>query len=111
MIREETVKRLLKFRDDRDWRQFHTPKDLAISLNLEASELLEIFQWSGGDMECSGKLDKIKEELADVLSYCLLMADVCSLDPDEILNAKITRNEEKYPVEKAKGRSEKYNEL
>ena len=111
MIREETVKRLLKFRDDRDWRQFHTPKDLAISLNLEAAELLEVFQWSGADMQRAEKQDKIKEELADVLSYCLLMADACGLDPDAILNAKITRNEEKYPVEKARGRSEKYTEL
>lgn len=111
MIREETVKKLLKFRDDRDWRQFHTPKDLAISLSLEAAELLEVFQWSGADMERADKLEKIKEELADVLSYCLLMADVCGLDPDEILSAKIARNEEKYPVEKAKGRSDKYTEL
>ena len=111
MIREETIKKLLKFRDDRDWRQFHTPKDLAISLSLEAAELLEVFQWSGADMKRSEKLDKIKEELADVLSYCFLMADACGLDPDEILNAKIARNEEKYPVEKAKGRSEKYTEL
>jgi len=111
MIREETVKKLIRFRDDRDWRQFHTPKDLAISLSLEAAELLEVFQWSGTDMERSDKLEKIKEELADVLSYCLLMADVCGLDPDEILLAKIARNEEKYPVEKAKGRSDKYTEL
>ena len=111
MIREETVKKLIKFRADRDSRQFHTPKDLAISLSLEAAELLEVFQWSGADMERAEKLDKIKEELAHVLSYCLLMADVCGLDPDEILNAKIARNEEKYPVEKAKGRSDKYTEL
>ena len=60
MIREETVKKLIKFRDDRDWRQFHTPKDLAISLSLEAAELLEVFQWSGADMERTEKLDKIK---------------------------------------------------
>jgi len=103
MIREETVKKLIKFRDDRDWRQFHTPKDLAISLSLEAAELLEVFQWSGADMERAEKLDKIKEELADVLSYCLLMADVCGLDPDEILNAKIARNEEKISRRKGKG--------
>lgn len=111
MIREETMKKLLKFRDERDWRQFHTPKDLAISLSLEAAELLEVFQWSGSATELPEKLDKIKEELADVLSYCLLMADACGLDPDEILSAKIDRNAEKYPVEKAKGRSEKYTEL
>jgi len=111
MISDETIARVLRFRDDRNWRQFHTPKDLAISLSLEAAELLEVFQWSGGDLECAGKRDKVQEELADVLSYCLLMADVCSLDPDEILNEKITRNEAKYPVEKAYGRADKYTEL
>ena len=111
MLRDETIQRVLKFRDDRDWRQFHTPKDLAISMNLEAAELLEIFQWSGTDVECRGKLDKIREELADVLSYCILMADVCGLDLDEIMNAKIDRNEVKYPVEMARGSAAKYTEL
>ena len=111
MLRDETIQRVLKFRDDRDWRQFHTPKDLAISMNLEAAELLEIFQWSGTDVECREKLDKIREELADVLSYCILMADVCGLDLDEIMNAKIDRNEAKYPVELARGSAAKYTEL
>ena len=111
MISDGTIARVLQFRDDRNWRQFHTPKDLAISLSLEAAELLEVFQWSGADLECAGKRDKVREELADVLSYCLLMADVCGLDPDEILNEKITRNEAKYPVEKAYGRADKYTEL
>ena len=111
MLRDETIQRVLKVRDDRDWRQFHTPKDLAISMNLEAAELLEIFQWSGTDVECRGKLDKIREELADVLSYCILMADVCGLDLDEIMNAKIDRNEVKYPVEMARGSAAKYTEL
>jgi NTP pyrophosphatase (non-canonical NTP hydrolase) len=111
MLREETIQRVLKFRDDRDWRQFHTPKDLAISMNLEAAELLEIFQWSGTDVECRDKLDKVREELADVLSYCILMADVCGLDLDEIMNAKIDRNEAKYPVELARGSAAKYTEL
>jgi len=111
MLRDETIQRVLKFRDDRDWRQFHTPKDLAISMNLEAAELLEIFQWSGTDMECREKLDKVREELADVLSYCILMADVCGLDLDEIMNAKIDRNELKYPVEMARGSAAKYTEL
>ena len=111
MLRDETIRRVLKFRDDRDWRQFHTPKDLAISMNLEAAELLEIFQWSGADVECADKLDKIREELADVLSYCILMADVCGLDLDEIMNAKVTRNEAKYPVEQARGNAAKYTEL
>ena len=111
MLRDETIQRVLKFRDDRDWRQFHTPKDLAISMNLEAAELLEIFQWSGTDVECRDKLDKIREELADVLSYCILMADACGLDMDEIVQAKVKKNAEKYPVEKAYGNKAKYTEL
>ena len=111
MLRDETIQRVLKFRDDRDWRQFHTPKDLAISMNLEAAELLEIFQWSGTDVECRDKLDKVREELADVLSYCILMADVCGLDLDEIMNAKVDRNEAKYPAELARGSAAKYTEL
>lgn len=108
---EETINRILKFRDDRDWKQFHNPKDLAISISLEAAELLEIFQWSAGDVTSDGKMDKIREELADVVNYCVLMADVCGLDLDEIVQEKIKRNNEKYPVEKAFGCKEKYTEL
>ena len=111
MLRDKTIRRVLQFRDDRDWRQFHTPKDLAISLSLEAAELLEVFQWSGTDLECRDRLDRIREELADVLSYCILMADVCGLDLDEILNAKVDKNAAKYPVEKARGSAAKYTEL
>ena len=111
MLRDETIQRVLKFRDDRDWRQFHTPKDLAISLSLEAAELLELFQWSGSDLECPGNRDRLRDELADVLSYCILMADVCGLDLDEIMNEKVTKNETKYPVEKARGSAAKYTEL
>ena len=111
MLRDETIRRVIQFRDDREWRQFHTPKDLAISLSLEAVELLEIFQWSGTDLECRDKLGRIREELADVLSYCVLMADVCGLDLDEILNAKVDQNAAKYPVEKARGSAAKYTEL
>ena len=84
---------------------------LMVSETLEAAELLEVFQWSGGDLECAGKRDKVREELADVLSYCILMADVCGLDLDEIMNEKVTRNEAKYPVEKAWGNAAKYTEL
>ena len=76
-----------------------------------AAELLEIFQWSGADLECRDKLGRIREELADVLSYCVLMADVCGLDLDEILNAKVDQNAAKYPVEKARGSAAKYTEL
>ena len=108
---KETVKEVLKFRDDRDWKQFHDPKDLAISISLEASELLEIFQWSRDDVYCLDKIDKIKEELADVMNYCILMADACNLDLDKIITDKIKLNELKYPVDKAKGTSAKYNEL
>ena len=108
---QETIDMILKFRDDRDWKQFHNPKDLAISISLEASELLEVFQWSGADVTCDKKIDKIKEELADVINYCFLMADACNLDVDQIVQEKIKRNSEKYPVEKARGKSEKYDEL
>ena len=111
MPRDETIRRVLRFRDERNWRQFHTPKDLAISMSLEAAELLEVFQWSGTDLECREKREKIREELADVLSYCISLADVCGLDLDQILNEKITKNEAKYPVEKAYGRADKYTEL
>ena len=80
-------------------------------MSLEAAELLEIFQWSGTELECIDKLDKVREELADVLSYCILMADVYGLDLDEIMNAKVDRNEAKYPVELARGSAAKYTEL
>lgn len=111
MLRDETIRRVIRFRDDREWRQFHTPKDLAISMSLEAAELLELFQWSGTDFECAGKRDRLRKELADVLSYCILLADVCGLDLDEIMNEKISKNEAKYPVEKARGSAAKYTEL
>ena len=108
---QETINQVLKFRDDRNWKQFHNPKDLAISISLEAAELLEVFQWSGADTFCREKIDKIREELADVLNYCILMADACGLDMDEIIQEKVKRNNEKYPVEKAYGSNEKYTEL
>ena len=103
---QETINQVLKFRDDRNWRQFHNPKDLALSISLEAAELLEVFQWSGSDTVCESKKDKIREELADVLNYCILMADACGLDMDEIVCEKIRRNNEKYPVERAKNNDE-----
>ena len=108
---QKTIDMVLKFRDDRNWKQFHTPKDLALSLTLEAAELLEVFQWSGTDLTCENKIDKIEEELADVLSYCILMADACHLNLDDILEKKMIRNAEKYPVELAYGNSAKYTEL
>ena len=110
-MKQETIDMILKFRDDRDWKQFHNPKDLAISISLESAELLEVFQWSGSDVSGENKKDKIKEELADVINYCVLMADACNLDIDQIVQDKIKKNNEKNPVEKAKGKSEKYSEL
>jgi NTP pyrophosphatase (non-canonical NTP hydrolase) len=110
-ISKETAKKLLDFRDERDWRQFHNPKDLAISISLEASELLELFQWSGTDVDCSQKKEQLKEELADVLNYCMLLADIEGLSLDEILQAKMEKNAAKYPIEKAKGSKEKYDVL
>ena len=108
---QETINKVLEFRDERDWKQFHNPKDLAISISLEAAELLEVFQWSAEDFVCEEKIDKIKEELADVVNYCILMADTCGLNLDEIVSEKVKRNSEKYPVEKAFGKREKYTEL
>ena len=110
-MKQETIDMVLKFRDDRNWKQFHSPKDLAISISLEAAELLEIFQWSADDLCCENKKDKIKEELADVVNYCILMADACGLDLDEIVSEKVKRNSEKYPVELAFGNKAKYTEL
>ena len=107
----ETIQMVIDFRDARDWAQFHNPKDLAISISLEAAELLEVFQWSGTDCKCFDKIERIKEELADVLNYYILMADACNLDMNEIIREKVIKNNEKYPVNKAKGISDKYNEL
>lgn len=111
ILTEDTIDLITAFRDERNWKQFHTPKDLALSISLEAAELLEVFQWSGSDTGCEGKLDKIKEELADVVNYCVLMASACNLDLDTIVREKIKKNAEKYPVDKAYGKSTKYTEL
>ncbi len=108
---QNTINRILQFRDDRNWKQFHNPKDLAISISLEAAELLEVFQWSAEDVNCTEKMDKVREELADVINYCVLMADACGLDLDEIVQAKIKKNNEKYPIELSKGSKEKYDQL
>ena len=108
---QEIIDQIIKFRDDRNWKQFHTPKDLALSIALEAAELLEVFQWSGSDTVCESKEDKIREELADVFIYCILMADVCGLDMDEIVQEKMKQNHVKYPVEKTRDCAKKYDEL
>uniref|UniRef100_UPI0030D7CEF4 nucleotide pyrophosphohydrolase n=1 Tax=Vallitalea maricola TaxID=3074433 RepID=UPI0030D7CEF4 len=105
------IERVLKFRDDRNWRQFHNPKDLAISISLEAAELLENFQWSGIDTEVAEKANEIQEELADVLIYCILLADSMNIDIDDIIRSKLEKNEEKYKIEKCYGNKKKYTEL
>jgi NTP pyrophosphatase (non-canonical NTP hydrolase) len=102
------TKELLKFRDARDWEQFHNPKDLALAISVEAGELLELFLWkNAGEV----KREKVKEELADVLSFAFLMAEKYGLDIKEIMLEKIRINGEKYPVDKSKGNARKYNEL
>ena len=106
-MEEKTIERIRKFTEDRDWDQFHTPANLAKSISIESNELLECFQWNNEDYN----LDRVKEELADVIVYCRNMLDKLGLNEDEIVNAKLDKNEEKYPAEKAKGRSTKYNEL
>jgi len=108
---EQARQEALQFRDERDWLQFHNPKDLAISLSLEAAELLETFQWSGEDLWCCEHAPQQADELADVLIYAVLLADRLGLDPAQAMLDKIAKNRLKYPVEKARGRSDKYNEL
>ena len=105
---DQILQRLRQFRDDRDWQQFHNPKDLAVALSIEASELLEAFLWKAPE---DADPEKVKEELADVLAYALLLSDAYGFDIRQIVLDKITRNEEKYPVDKARGSAKKYNEL
>ena len=106
-MREETINRIRRFTEDRDWDQFHSPANLAKSLVIEAAELLECFQWSDTDYD----IQHVKEELADVIVYSQNMLDKLGLDADEIVNAKMSQNETKYPVEKAKGNAAKYTDL
>ncbi len=106
-MKQTTIDRIRRLTEDRDWDQFHTPANLAKSISIEANELLECFQWSDTDYN----LDHVKEELADVIVYCQNMLDKLDLDVDEIINAKMAKNEAKYPVEKAKGNAAKYDEL
>lgn len=102
------LQELLKFRNERDWEQFHNPKDLALAINVEAGELLELFLWKNAE---DAKTEKVREELADVMLYSFLLAERYGFDLKEIMLEKIAKNGEKYPVEKAKGTAKKYNEL
>lgn len=106
-MKQETIERIRRFSKERDWEQFHSPANLAKSISIEAAELLECFQWDEENFD----LSMVKEELADVLVYCRDMLDSLHLDEDEIVNAKMEKNEAKYPIEKAKGKATKYNKL
>ncbi len=106
-MNEQTINRIRKFTEDRDWDQFHSPANLAKSIVIEAAELLECFQWDNDEYD----LQHIKEELADVMVYSQNLLDKLGLDADEIINMKMDQNEAKYPVEKAKGKADKYSQL
>ena len=106
-MNQQTIDRIRKFTEDRDWDQYHSPENLAKSIVIEAAELLECFQWSNDEYD----LQHVKEELADVLVYSRNLLDRLGLDEDEIVNMKMEQNEKKYPVEKAKGSSAKYDQL
>ncbi|AQX09679.1 nucleotide pyrophosphohydrolase [Elizabethkingia ursingii] len=108
MIDKSTIEKLIKFRDERDWEQFHNSKDLALALSIEASELLEVFLWKNNE---DFNKDKLEEELADVFMYGLLLAKKNNIDINTIILKKLQKNNEKYPVDKAKGKSDKYDEL
>ena len=104
----EITKKLIEFRNERDWEQFHNPKDLALAINIEAGELLELYLWKKPD---EANVEKVKEELADVLAFAFLLAKKYNLDIKKIMLDKIKENAIKYPVDKSKGTAKKYNEL
>jgi NTP pyrophosphatase (non-canonical NTP hydrolase) len=108
---KSVVEELIKFRDEREWKQFHDSKNLAIAISIEAAELNELFLWKSIEQSKDVKLDRIKEELADILSFSFLLAEKHGLDPFEIVSEKMQRNAEKYPIYKAKGKSDKYDQL
>ena len=112
---KDLQKKVIQFRDRRDWAKYHNPKDLAISLSLEAAELLEIFQWKNQDEVDALKaneisLQQVKEELGDILIYSLTLAYEFNLDPSEIILNKIHVNDKRYPADKVRGKSKKYTE-
>jgi len=109
-------KKVIDFRDERDWKQYHNPKDLALSINIEAGELAEIFQWKTNNeikeaLKNPNKLQELEHELADIIIYCLDMAEETGIDLEQAIIEKIEHNSKKYPVHKAKGSAKKYTEL
>ena len=105
---EQIIQRLIEFRNERNWEQFHNPKDLALAINVEAGELFELFLWKNPD---DANKEKVKEELADVFAFAFLLANKYGLDVKQIVLEKIQKNAEKYPIDKSKGTAKKYNEL
>ncbi|GAA3742264.1 nucleotide pyrophosphohydrolase [Flavobacterium ginsengisoli] len=105
------IKELIQFRNDRDWEQFHDSKNLALAISLEAAELNELFLWKKDNEVENINKDRLKEEIADILSYTFLLAEKHNLDVFDIVSEKIEKNAQKYPVDKAKGTAKKYNEL
>lgn len=110
-IKKETIEECINFVKERNWEQFHNPKDLAISLSLEAAELLELFQWNTSEEAVEKNRDKMKDELADVIVYAIDFATVLGFDLNEIILEKMAKNRLKYPVEKARDSKKKYDEL
>ncbi|TDO95011.1 NTP pyrophosphatase (non-canonical NTP hydrolase) [Halanaerobium saccharolyticum] len=108
---KKLIEKIINFRDDRNWSQFHNPKDLAISISLEAAELLELFQWNNSDEVVENNYQELQDELADILIYCTLMADKLDINLDEAVKKKLEKNEKKYPVEKSYNSKEKYDQL
>ena len=108
---EQVIKQLKHFRDEREWAQFHDSKNLATAISIEAAELNEVFLWKSIDESEKVDVNKVREELADILSYAFLLADKHSLNPFEIVSEKIKINSKKYPIAKSKGNSTKYTEL
>jgi len=108
---DELINELIQFRNERDWEQFHNSKDLALGISIEAAELNELFLWKSKEQVETVNEERIKEELADILNYCFLLAQKHNFSPIDIVREKLEKNRQKYPIDKAKGSAKKYNEL
>ena len=111
---DDTIAKIRKFRDDRDWKQFHDPKNLAVSISIEAAELLELFQWMSGEEAtryAAENRERVSEEIADVAIYLIELADITGIDLAQAIEAKLEKNASKYPIEKSRGVWTKYSDL
>lgn len=114
MIKQETIDRIIQFRNDRDWAQFHTLKDLSLGLGIEVAELQEFFLWKNNQElteTINSKRESIGDELADIFIFLAYLSNDLGIDLDEAINRKIEKNDKKYPIEKSKGSNKKYNEI